>query len=70
MGPWGWNYFQIRNKLEQMFWERFWGLVDLYTYFKEPDSLPGKVLNYSQLPTSLIRIHLYREVSHLYIRHH
>jgi hypothetical protein len=29
MGPWGWNYFQIRNKLEQKFWERFWGLIDV-----------------------------------------
>ena len=27
MGPWGWRYFQIRNELEQKFWERFWALI-------------------------------------------
>lgn len=28
MGPEGWSYFQLRNKLEQIFWERLWGLID------------------------------------------
>jgi len=27
MGPGGWNYFEIRNELEQRFWNRFWGCI-------------------------------------------
>lgn len=27
MGPSGWRYFQIRNELEQRFWDRFWALI-------------------------------------------
>lgn len=27
MGPGGWSYFEIRDELEQRFWNQFWGCI-------------------------------------------